>query len=115
MTWLAVSGDAGRGCGFRGVNFGFPPGVGALFGAGVQGYLGAVVGDAEVGVLDVDGDDLLPRQSWQLLIAGGSAGFLLAAIYGIALLISGRATRKQQIPFGPFMIAGGFLVILAGT
>src|SRR6266567_905646 len=58
MTWLAVSGDAGRGCGFRGVNFGLPPGDGALFGAGVQGYLGAVVGDAEVGVLDVDGDDL---------------------------------------------------------
>jgi len=38
---------------------------------------------------------------------------VLAAIYGIALLISGRATRKQKMPFGPFMIAGAFLVILA--
>jgi hypothetical protein len=28
-------------------------------------------------------------------------------------LISGRATRKQKISFGPFMIAGAFLVILA--
>ena len=35
------------------------------------------------------------------------------AVYGIALLISGHATRKQQIPFGPFMLAGAFAVILA--
>lgn len=47
------------------------------------------------------------------LIAGGFAGFLLAAIYGIALLMSGRATGKHQIPFGSFMIADAFLVILA--
>jgi hypothetical protein len=26
-----------------------------------------------------------------------------------------RGTRKHQIPFGPFMIAGAFLVILVGT
>jgi leader peptidase (prepilin peptidase)/N-methyltransferase len=50
---------------------------------------------------------------WPTLIAGAFAGFLLGAIYGIALLISGRATRNQKIPFGPFMIAGAFLVILA--
>ena len=56
---------------------------------------------------------LLAWFSWRLLLAGGFAGFVLAAIYGIALLISGRATRKQKIPFGPFMIAGAFLVILA--
>ena len=35
-----------------------------------------------------------------------------AAVYGTALLISGRATRKQRIPFGPFMIAGAFLAVL---
>ena len=56
---------------------------------------------------------MLAWRSWSALIAGGFAGFLLAAAYGIALLISGRATRKQQIPFGPFMITGAFLVILA--
>jgi leader peptidase (prepilin peptidase)/N-methyltransferase len=58
---------------------------------------------------------LLAWFSWRLLIGGGFAGFVLAAIYGIALLISGRATRKQKIPFGPFMIAGAFLVILAAS
>jgi leader peptidase (prepilin peptidase)/N-methyltransferase len=55
---------------------------------------------------------MLAWRGWGALIAGGFAGFLLAALYGIALLVSGRGTRKHQIPFGPFMIAGAFLVIL---
>ncbi len=55
---------------------------------------------------------MLAWRGWSALIAGGFAGFLLAAVYGTVLLISGRATRKQQIPFGPFMITGAFLVIL---
>lgn len=50
--------------------------------------------------------------SWTALIAGIFAGFLLAAIYGAALLMRGRANRKTQIPFGPFMIVGTFLVLL---
>jgi leader peptidase (prepilin peptidase) / N-methyltransferase len=49
---------------------------------------------------------------WNILLAGTFAGFLLAAVYGIALLAMRRASRKQQIPFGPFMIAGAFAVIL---
>jgi leader peptidase (prepilin peptidase)/N-methyltransferase len=57
---------------------------------------------------------MLAWRGWSALIAGGFAGFLLAAVFGTALLISGRATRKHQIPFGPFMIAGTFLVILVG-
>ena len=49
---------------------------------------------------------------WRMLIAGGFAGFALAGLYGAALLVTHRATPKTQIPFGPFMIAGAFLVIL---
>jgi leader peptidase (prepilin peptidase) / N-methyltransferase len=49
---------------------------------------------------------------WRMLIAGGFAGFALAGLYGAALLVTHRATRKAEIPFGPFMIAGAFLVIL---
>jgi leader peptidase (prepilin peptidase)/N-methyltransferase len=56
---------------------------------------------------------LLAWPSWRLFIVGGSAAFLLAAVYGIALLVSGRASRKQHIPFGPFMLTGAFLAILA--
>lgn len=56
---------------------------------------------------------MLAWRGWAVLIVGGFAGFLLAAVYGIALLVSGRATRKHQIPFGPFMVGGAFAVILA--
>ena len=56
---------------------------------------------------------LLAWFGWRLLLAGGFAGFLLGGIYGIALLASGRATRKQPIPYGPFMIAGAVLAVLA--
>ena len=49
---------------------------------------------------------------WRILLVGGFAGFALAGLYGAALLVTHRATRKAQIPFGPFMIAGAFLVIL---
>jgi leader peptidase (prepilin peptidase)/N-methyltransferase len=55
---------------------------------------------------------LLAWRSWQVLVLGGFAGFLLAAVYSIALLATRRATRKQHIPFGPFMIAGAFLSVL---
>jgi leader peptidase (prepilin peptidase)/N-methyltransferase len=90
--------------------------LGALALAGFYLAL-ALISPAAMGMGDVKAaagiGTLLAWSSWRLLIAGGFAGFFLAAIYGIALLISGRATRKQQIPFGPFMIAGAFLVILA--
>jgi len=49
----------------------------------------------------------------EVLLAGVLAGYLLAAVTGIGLLVTRRATRKSHIPFGPFMLAGAFLVILA--
>ena len=55
---------------------------------------------------------LLAWFGWGTLLDGALAGFLLAGGYGVALLVSGRATRKQHMPFGPFMIAGAFLAIL---
>jgi len=77
----------------------------------------AVISPSGMGLGDVKAaaglGTMLAWRGWIALIAGGFAGFLLAAVYGIALLVSGRATRKQQIPFGPFMITGAFLVILA--
>jgi prepilin signal peptidase PulO-like enzyme (type II secretory pathway) len=58
---------------------------------------------------------MLAWRGWTALIVGGFAGFLFAAVHGIALLVYGRATRKHHIPLGPFMIAGAFLVILVGV
>ncbi|MFD7431686.1 prepilin peptidase [Streptomyces sp. NPDC059818] len=51
---------------------------------------------------------------WAVVFAGGFAGFLFGAVYGLALMITRRAGRKTGIPFGPFMIAGALLGILVG-
>jgi leader peptidase (prepilin peptidase)/N-methyltransferase len=56
---------------------------------------------------------LLAWFGWRVLIAGGAAGFLLGGLGGVVLLASRRADRKQLIPFGPFMIVGTFLAVLA--
>lgn len=56
---------------------------------------------------------LLAWFSWRLLLAGGFAGFLLGGVFAAALLASRRAGRKQPIPFGPFMIAGAVLAVIA--
>jgi len=56
---------------------------------------------------------LLAWFSWRLLLAGGFAGFLLGGVFAGALLVSRRADRKQPIPFGPFMIAGAILAVVA--
>jgi len=34
-------------------------------------------------------------------------------VFAGALLVSRRADRKQPIPFGPFMIAGAILAVVA--
>ncbi|WP_433500593.1 prepilin peptidase [Sphaerimonospora sp. CA-214678] len=39
-------------------------------------------------------------------VAAGMGGFLLGALYAVALLVTGRATRKSEFPFGPFMLVG---------
>ena len=56
---------------------------------------------------------LLAWFGWRLLLAGGFAGFLLGGVFAAALLASRRAGRKQPIPFGPFMIAGAVLAVVA--
>jgi leader peptidase (prepilin peptidase) / N-methyltransferase len=56
---------------------------------------------------------LLAWFGWRVLIAGGAAGFLLGGLAGLALLAGRRTDRKQLIPFGPFMIAGAVLAVLA--
>jgi leader peptidase (prepilin peptidase)/N-methyltransferase len=51
--------------------------------------------------------------SWQALIVGAFLGFLLGAIVGVAVISVGRGSRKSALAFGPFMIAGAFVVIFA--
>jgi leader peptidase (prepilin peptidase)/N-methyltransferase len=79
----------------------------------------AVISRAAIGLGDVKLSaslgTMLAWSGWPALAAGAFAGFLLAAVYGLGLLASRRATRGQRIPFGPFMVAGTFLVLLATT
>jgi leader peptidase (prepilin peptidase)/N-methyltransferase len=58
---------------------------------------------------------MLAWLGWPTLLVGTFVSFLLAAVYGLALLVARRVTLKQRIPFGPFMIAGTFLALLAGA
>jgi leader peptidase (prepilin peptidase) / N-methyltransferase len=46
------------------------------------------------------------------LVAGLFLGYLLAAVVGLALLAARRVSRKSQLPFGPFLLAGTLIVIL---
>ncbi|MCX5399411.1 A24 family peptidase [Streptomyces sp. NBC_00102] len=52
---------------------------------------------------------------WPVLVAGGFAGFLFGAVYGLGLLMLRRANRRTGIPFGPFMIAGALTGVLLGA
>jgi leader peptidase (prepilin peptidase) / N-methyltransferase len=49
------------------------------------------------------------------LVIGLAAGFVLAALAGLALLVTGRATRRSQIAFGPFMLAGALAVVIVAV
>jgi leader peptidase (prepilin peptidase)/N-methyltransferase len=46
-------------------------------------------------------------------VTGLLAAWLLAALTAIGLLATRRATRKSEIPFGPFLIAATLGVVLA--
>lgn len=52
---------------------------------------------------------------WEILLVGTFAGYLFGALYGDGLILARRAGRKTAIPFGPFLLAGGFVGILLGS
>jgi leader peptidase (prepilin peptidase)/N-methyltransferase len=52
--------------------------------------------------------------SWWHVAFGLFAGFLYGAVVGIALMALGKRTRRQRIPFGPFLAAGALTIILIG-
>lgn len=51
---------------------------------------------------------------WGAWAVGAFAGFLLGGLVGVLLLATGRAGRKSAVPFGPFMLVGALIAILAG-
>jgi leader peptidase (prepilin peptidase) / N-methyltransferase len=51
---------------------------------------------------------------WPVLIAGGALGFVLSAVASLGLLAARRVTLHSAISFGPFLIGGALLAMLAG-
>lgn len=49
---------------------------------------------------------------WGAVVGGTFAAFALGAVVGLALLATGRASRKSPLPFGPFMLLGAAVALL---
>ncbi|UFR07175.1 A24 family peptidase [Streptomyces sp. Go40/10] len=52
---------------------------------------------------------------WPILLVGTFAGYLFGALYGVGLMLAGRADRTSRIPFGPFLLAGTLAGVLLGS
>ncbi|MFK0127107.1 prepilin peptidase [Streptomyces nigra] len=52
---------------------------------------------------------------WPILLIGVFAGFLFGAVYGIGLVMAGRAGRRSRFAFGPFLLAGALAGVLLGS
>ena len=52
---------------------------------------------------------------WGEFISGLYGGFFLGAIVGIALIVTKVMTRKQMVPFGPFMLIGALAGVVLGA
>lgn len=52
---------------------------------------------------------------WGALVIGGFSAFILGGVYSIGLLIFRKANRKSGIPFGPWMLLGAWVGIVAGN
>jgi leader peptidase (prepilin peptidase) / N-methyltransferase len=50
---------------------------------------------------------------WPTLIAGAALGFVLSAVVSVALLAARRVTLHSAISFGPFLLGGALLAMLA--
>ena len=51
---------------------------------------------------------------WGAWSVGLFLGFLLGAVFGLGLIAARRGGRKTAVPFGPFMLAGALVAVLAG-
>jgi len=51
---------------------------------------------------------------WGAWAVGLFLGFALGGIFGIALIALKKGGRKTAVPFGPFMLAGVLIAVLAG-
>lgn len=106
-----------------------PAGVDGSWGFYLRGLFGLLVMSAAyflLAVINPDGMGLgdvklaaalglaLGFSGWTYVLVGFMCAFVLGALVSIALMVSGRATRKTKIPFGPFMVMGAILTLVIG-
>jgi leader peptidase (prepilin peptidase)/N-methyltransferase len=53
----------------------------------------------------------LGMAGWATVFYGIFAGFVLGTVVALPLLVTGRATRKTAVPFGPMMVLGALAVL----
>ena len=94
------------------------PLVGALAWGGVYAGLWAVTAGRGMGLGDVALAPVLGlvlgAAGVPLAVVGLALGFALGAVGSLLLMGLGAVRRGQRIPFGPFMLAGAGLGLLAG-
>lgn len=86
-------------------------GFGALFVLHVISPNGMGFGDVRLAALI--GLDLGWLGSQQVLL-GIFAGFVFAAVVGIGLMVTGKRSRDDAVPFGPFLAVGTLFVLMGG-
>jgi leader peptidase (prepilin peptidase)/N-methyltransferase len=52
---------------------------------------------------------------WETWFVGWLLGFMLGGLFGVLAILVRRASRKTQVPYGPFMIAGAFVALYCGN
>jgi len=98
MLARAGIGAAGLGAAYFAIALAWPGGMG--FGdVKFAGLVGAVLG----------------ALSYRVLVVGAGAAFLLGAGVGLVLIALRRHSRRSQVPFGPFMVAGSLLALFLGA
>lgn len=51
---------------------------------------------------------------WGELVVGAFAAFVLGGLFSVVLLLARKASRRSGIPFGPWMLAGAWVGVVAG-
>ncbi|MBW4440263.1 MAG: prepilin peptidase [Plectolyngbya sp. WJT66-NPBG17] len=104
--------------------------VGAIQGF-ISGVIGTIVGIWLLDLIGITGSMILGQPAmgagdsklmamigawlgWQLMLLAGFLACLTGAIVGIGALKSGRLSRRQAMPFGPFLALGAGLSLFYG-
>jgi leader peptidase (prepilin peptidase) / N-methyltransferase len=90
---------------------GMAAGAGAFFMVALISPAGMGMGDVKLaGLIGL----YLGYLSWGTVALGFFLAFLIGAVAGVGLMIAGKAGRKTQVPFGPFMALGAIVATLYG-